>query len=331
VEPAAGSKPTHGSGFLEPCKFQVGGSSSAGVVGYASPSILGKYKWVSKAMGSAGKGVSASASSTQNSGGGFAGGEVEPATQTTPMVEPALQTTPTVAPGCLGCSEVAGSTPAISFLMPNPYDNLMGMPAGDDFHGKIVQAMTGGGFMAEELISGLKDRSLVPWSPRSSDLDRDGSSDSGGEGSADYLLSDCCVAQNVGEGEFMVVQQFSSPGLQMVPYVEEEPTLLNWSQALGDGESGGPHVAGKEKELIMATSRILGVSCDGHFEKLRAANALILAGRPKKVNKKPVRGSQEGKKGLRELANLHSRVNYEGGSESVSRGRNKGRGNRLML
>jgi hypothetical protein len=30
VEPAAGSKPTGGSGFLKPCKSQVGGSSSAG-------------------------------------------------------------------------------------------------------------------------------------------------------------------------------------------------------------------------------------------------------------------------------------------------------------
>jgi hypothetical protein len=309
----------------------TGTLSSAEATGRAAPSILGKYKWVGKAMGSAGKGVSVSASSTQNSGGGLAGDEVVPATQTTPMVEPALQTTPTVTPGCLGCSEVAGPTPVISFLMPNPYDNLMGMPAGDVFHGKFIQAMTGGGLLAEEHFSGLKDSSLVPWSPRFSDLDRDGSSDSGGEGSADYSLSDCCVAQNDGEGEFMAVQQLFSPGLHMVPYMEEEPTPLNWSQALGDGESGGPHVAGKEKELIMATSHILGVSCDGHFDKLWAAYALILGGRPKKVNKKPVRGSQEGKKGLRELANLQSGVNYEGGSESVSRGRNKGRGNRLMI
>jgi hypothetical protein len=334
-KPAAGSKPTLVSGYLEPCEFQVGGSSSAGasssagVVGFVSPSILGKYKC--KAMGSAGKGASAPTSSKQNSEGGFAGGEVETATQTTPAVEPATQTTPTVAPGCFGGSEVAGPTPAISLLMPIHYDNLKGMPAGDDFHGKSVQAMTGGGFTAKELISGLKDSSLVPWHSRSIVLDRDGFSDSGGEGSADYSLSDCCVVQNEGEGEFMVGQQCFSPGLHMVPYVEEEPTPLNWSQALGGGESGGPLAAGKEIELIMATSRILGVSCDGHFEKLRAAYALILAGRPKKVNKKPVGGNQEGKKGLRELANLYSGVNYEGGSESVSRRKNKGRGNRLVL
>jgi hypothetical protein len=76
------------------------------------------------------------------------------------------------------------------------------------------------------------------------------------------------------------------------------PTPLNWSQALGDGESGGPHVAGKEKELIMATSHILGVSCDGHFDKLWAAYALILAGRPKKVKQETSEGKSGGQERL---------------------------------
>ena len=45
------------------------------------------------------------------------------------------------------------------------------------------------------------------------------------------------------------------------------------------GEFGGSQAADKEVELIMAVSQILGVLCEGHFEKLRVAFALILAGR----------------------------------------------------
>jgi hypothetical protein len=84
-------------------------------------------------------------------------------------------------------------------------------------------------------------------------------------------------------------------------------------------------------ELILAVSQILGVSCDGHFEKLREAFAHILAGRANKETKKSVGGSQVGKKGLRELVNLYSGVNYEVGSGSVSHSRSKGRGNRIVL
>jgi hypothetical protein len=120
-------------------------------------------------------------------------------------------------------------------------------------------------------------------------------SDSRGEGSADLTFSVCCVAQSKGEEDSVLLQQSLSAGLHLVPYVDEEPIPLNWSQALVGGESGWPQAADKEVQLIMATSRILGVSCDGHFEKLRAAFALILAGRAKNGNKKPVGGSQEGK------------------------------------
>jgi hypothetical protein len=85
----------------------------------------------------------------------------------------------------------------------------------------------------------------------------------------------------------------------------------------------------------MAVSQILGVSCDGHIEKLRAAFAHILAGRANKGAKKSMGGSQAGKKGMRELVNLYSGVNYErgggGGSGSVPRSRSKGRGNHIVL
>ena len=70
--------------------------------------------------------------------------------------------------------------------------------------------------------------------------------------------------------------------------MEEEPILLDWSRALVGGKSGGYQVADKELELILAMSQILGVSCDGHFKKLREAFAHILAGRANKKAKKLV-------------------------------------------
>jgi hypothetical protein len=57
------------------------------------------------------------------------------------------------------------------------------------------------------------------------------------------------------------------------------------------GRFGGSQAVDKEVELIMAVSQILGVSCDGHIEKLRAAFAYILAGRANKGAKKLVGGS----------------------------------------
>jgi hypothetical protein len=50
-----------------------------------------------------------------------------------------------------------------------------------------------------------------------------------------------------------------------------------------------------------------------------------------KAAKKNVEGGQGGRKGMRELVNLISTVNYEGGGGSVTRSRGKGRGNRIVL
>ena len=50
-----------------------------------------------------------------------------------------------------------------------------------------------------------------------------------------------------------------------------------------------------------------------------------------KAVKKTVGRSQKGRKGLRELVNLITTVNYEGGGGSVTRSRGKGRGNRIVL
>jgi hypothetical protein len=90
-------------------------------------------------------------------------------------------------------------------------------------------------------------------------------------------------------------------------------------------------VFGKEVEIIMAFRQIVGVSCDGHTNKLREAIALILVGKTYKPDKKLVEGGKVGKKGMRELVNLFSSVNYEGGSGNVSCSREKGRENRITL
>jgi hypothetical protein len=112
---------------------------------------------------------------------------------------------------------------------------------------------------------------------------------------------------------------------------DEEPIPLDWSKDIVDGGGNDSQVLDKEVELIMAFSQIVGVSCEGYFEKLRVAFAHILAGKMNKAGKRSVGGGQGGRKGLRELVNLISTVNYEGGGGSVTRSRGKGRGNRLAL
>jgi hypothetical protein len=117
----------------------------------------------------------------------------------------------------------------------------------------------------------------------------------------------------------------------MVPYVEVEPTPLDWSQSLVVGGCGGSRSVGKEVDLIMAFSQIVDVSCDGYIEKFGAAFSHILANKVKKMAKKIVGGSQMGKKGTRELVNLFSSVNYKGRDRSVTCSRGKGKGNHIVL
>jgi hypothetical protein len=81
----------------------------------------------------------------------------------------------------------------------------------------------------------------------------------------------------------------------------------------------------------MTFSQIVGVYYDGYIENLRAAFAHILAGKANKEAKKNLGGGQGGRKGLRELVNLITMVNYEGGGGSVTRSRGKGRGNHIVL
>jgi hypothetical protein len=50
----------------------------------------------------------------------------------------------------------------------------------------------------------------------------------------------------------------------------------------------GSQEAGKAVKLIMAFSQIVGVSCEGHIEKLKVAFAHILADKANKAAKKAV-------------------------------------------
>jgi hypothetical protein len=93
----------------------------------------------------------------------------------------------------------------------------------------------------------------------------------------------------------------------------------------------GPKSKGKAVELILVFSKIVGVSCEGYIEKLRAAFTHILTDKANREGNKAVGGSQAVKKGMRELINLISSVNYEGSGGSVSRNRVKGRGSCLLL
>ena len=78
------------------------------------------------------------------------------------------------------------------------------------------------------------------------------------------------------------------PRLELVPFVEGEPTSLNWSQALVDVGLRRSLETGKAMELILAFSQIVGVSCEGHTEKLKATFVHILANKANKVAKKVV-------------------------------------------
>jgi hypothetical protein len=265
----------------------AGALSSVVVVGMTATSILGKYKWVNKAVGYADRGSSSSAACEQKRGVGFAD-------QESCEVGLAPQTKSLVAPGCLSGPDEAGIMPAITILVPNAFGNLLGVSAGEVIPRNLLQSLIEGGSLMEEAIPGTEVNLLVPESLCTSDLDREGPSSQGVDGLspiADMSFDELCATRTEGEGASVLALQTSSPGLHLVPYVEEEPIPLDWCQTLVGGEFGGSQAADKEVELIMAVIRIMGVSCDGHFERLRAAFALILVGRVNRGDKKPMGGS----------------------------------------
>jgi hypothetical protein len=177
----------------------------------------------------------------------------------------------------------------------------LGMSARDKLLGTLFQTMLGGGSLVEVLLLGVEDNLLVSWSPC---VSKRGLMVEVLSPVGNALFAEHCCARSKMEGAFVLSQQSALTGFELVPFMEEELIPLDWS---------------------------LGVSCDGHIEKLRAAFAYILTKRANKGAKKSVGGCQAGEKGIRELVNLFSGVNYEGGNESLSRSRSKGRGNRIVL
>ena len=145
---------------------------------------------------------------------------------------------------------------------------------------------------------------------------------------AKMSLGEYRYMRSEGDGSFALPTQ--KAGLELVVYGDGEPIPLDWSQAMEVGGGDGFQETNKEVELIMAFSQIVGVSCDGYIEKLREDFAHILASKVNKAAKKNVGGDQGGRKGLRELVNLISTVNYEGGGGSVTQSRGKERGNRIV-
>jgi hypothetical protein len=75
-------------------------------------------------------------------------------------------------------------------------------------------------------------------------------------------------------------------------------------------------------KLAMIFSHLVGVSCDGYEGKLSALFEEIIASNSEKTFGSSPRAS---KKGMRELNNLFSSVNYDAHSGGTSRGRNKAR------
>jgi hypothetical protein len=189
-----------------------------------------------------------------------------------------------------------------------------------------LQPLLGGEFLEVTNHRGVEVSMLVPWQSGNVILDS-GGLDSFVDG--EPIPLEICFGKDEGDGDAAPSWQTSSHGMELVPFADGEPISQDWMLATDDGNSGGFQEADRGLELIMAFRNIVGVSCDGHVERLRAAFAHILAGKRKEV-KKNRGGGQVGRKGTREILNLFTSVNYDGGNGSVTRSRGKGRGNRLV-
>jgi hypothetical protein len=179
----------------------------------------------------------------------------------------------------------------------------------------------------QPLLEGEEASMLVPWQSGNLFLD------SGGLGcvvDGEPIPLEIGFGRDEGDGDVTLSRQSDSRGMELVPFADGVPISQNWLLAMDDGNSGGCQEGDKGLEIIMAFRQIVGVSCDGHIERLRAAFAHILAGKKKEV-KKNRGGGQVGRKGTREILNLFTSINYDGGSGSVTRNRGKGRGNRFVL
>ena len=135
----------------------------------------------------------------------------------------------------------------------------------------LSQRLLGEGSSTVALLPGTVNYSMVAWL-----LGSLSGTIPGKQSSIPKLLMDeLCLGQSEGDGVMASLQHNVLPRLKMVPFVEGEPLPLNWSQALVVDESGGSEEVAKEVEIIMVFSQIVGVSCDGHTDRLREAFALF--------------------------------------------------------
>ena len=196
-------------------------------------------------------------------------------------VQGSTQTTPAELFGAHGDSGEIGAVPASQF---NPLDpiNSKGL-TGTELTENELLVVQGGDLMVEVIHSGVKDNAMVPLGSGSPVL-------------VNGALSGLVEGQRVGDGILANPQQPSSLGMELVPFGEDEPIPLDWSHASEAGDGSGSQASGKEDEVIFAFSQIVGVSCDGQFDRLREAIALILAGKSYKPGKKSGGGRQGWKK-----------------------------------
>jgi hypothetical protein len=215
-------------------------------------------------------------------------------------------------PGCLGAVQP---------------EDCLSVTESIDLSAGALQPLLGGELAEESNHMGVEVSMLVPWQSGNVILD---SGDLGCFVDGEPIPLEICFGRGEGDGDVALSRQSASPGMELVPFADGEPISQDWMLAMDDGNCGGCQEADKGMEIIMAFRQIVGVSCDGHVERLRAAFAHILAGKKKEV-KKNRGGGQVGRKGTREVLNLFTSINYDGGSGSVTRSRGKGRGNRFVL
>jgi hypothetical protein len=101
----------------------------------------------------------------------------------------------------------------------------------------------------------------------------------------DLIPLKICFGRYEGDGVVVLPQQSTLPGMELVPYADGEPIPLDWNLAMEVGNGGESQGAEREMELIMAFRQNVGVSCDGHIERLRAVFAHILVGKKKEAKK----------------------------------------------
>jgi hypothetical protein len=205
-------------------------------------------------------------------------------------------------------------------------EDCLSVPGSIDVSAGVFQPLLGGELSVEPNHVGVEASMLVPWQSGKFILD------SGGLGcfvDGEPIPLEICFGRDEGNRDVTPSRHSDLLGMELVPFADEVPISQDWLLAMDDGNSGGCQNGDKGMEIIMAFRQIVGVSCDGHVERLRAAFAHILAGKKKEV-KKNRGGGQVGRKGTREILNLFTTVNYDGGSGSVTRSRGKGRGNRFV-